>query len=130
MNEEAVQQSIRLDAADFNSYLWRNNVGALPDHRGVPVRYGLANDSAKLNKEIKSSDLIGITPVIIQSQHVGMMLGVFTAVEVKHPGWNHGKKLTEHEQAQLNYINLVRQAGGFAGFANSIEDYRKIIGVR
>ena len=71
MIETDVQASIRLEAAGKGIVLWRNNVGVLMDQRGRPVRYGLANDSERVNSVTKSSDLIGIKPLAIQDYHVG-----------------------------------------------------------
>ena len=45
----AVQAAVRLEAARMGILLFRNNVGALIDVRGIPVRYGLANESTQIN---------------------------------------------------------------------------------
>ena len=76
-NESTIQAKVRLDASKLGWRLWRNNVGVLMDSRGVPVRFGLANDSAGVNKIIKSADLIGIRPVIITQDMVGKVIGQF-----------------------------------------------------
>lgn len=132
MKESPVQQRIRLDAAYMNINLMRNNVGVLMDSNGRPVRYGLMNDSAELNRAVKSSDLIGPTPVFITPQMVGYTLAVFTAVECKESGWTFpnqtNRKEYERCMAQAAFHDIVRKAGGFAGFATSVEDWRKIIG--
>lgn len=113
---EVRQQSlIRLDAADCNVWLTRNNVGALVDARGVPVRYGLANESKAQNEQVKSGDLIGIRPILIGPQHVGQLIGQFVSVEAKHQTWVY--KGDKHETAQLNWANFVISKGGFACFA-------------
>lgn len=115
-SEAAVQQEVRLAAAKAGKLLWRNNVGVLKDQRGVPVRYGLANDNKALNEKIKSSDLIGISPRVVQPEHVGQVWGLFYAEECKPGGWVY--TATEHEQAQLQFINLVLAHGGIARFNN------------
>ena len=56
-SESRQQSLIRIDAADSGVWLTRNNVGALTDERGIPVRYGL-NESKEQNKAVKSADLI------------------------------------------------------------------------
>lgn len=117
-SEAGVQQSIRLQCA---GRLWRNNVGVLMDDRGIPVRYGLANDSSRVNRSIKSSDLIGITPITLG----GVTVGVFTAIEVKGPSWKY--RGTEREVAQLKYINLAQSLGGIGVFATSLQDYTTAI---
>lgn len=112
---EVRQQSlVRLDAAKCGVWLTRNNVGALLDERGVPVRYGLANESKEQNKAVKSADLIGIRPVLIGPQHMGTVIGQFISREVKHEGWRY--KGDKHEVAQLAWVNFVLSKGGDAAF--------------
>ncbi len=124
-SEAGVSQRCRLKAPHNSGILWRNNVGELPDRAGTPVRFGLANDSKKVNKVTKSSDLIGVTSV----EWCGRTFGVFTAVETKAPKWIFGRSASalDREQAQLNYINIVRSFGGIAGFATSAEDYTNLV---
>lgn len=125
MSEAALQNAVRLEAARRGIYLWRNNNGALPDSRGVPIRFGLGNDSAKINEVLKSSDLIGIMPVIIQPYHIGMRLGVFMSSELKEPNWRGPRN--KHERAQENWINLINQNGGRGGFVSSMDDFFKLL---
>ena len=114
LSEAAVQNNVRLANAQRGTVLWRNNVGVLPDARGVPVRFGLANDSKKLNDACKSSDLIGIESVHITADMVGAVIGRFVALECKHGGWKYAN--TPREQAQVNYIRIVNSLGGRASF--------------
>jgi hypothetical protein len=102
--EEANLVRVRLEATRAGWHLWRNNSGVAYDPRGVPVRFGLANDSAKLNAAIKSSDLIGIKPG-----------GQFVAIEVKRGGWEYSG--TKREQAQKKFLDLVAAMGGYAKFS-------------
>ena len=106
---------VRIEAARMGVHLWRNNVGALMDSRGVPVRFGLLNESPALNKRIKSADWVGIRPLRIEHHHVGMVLGQFIAREIKRPGWTYTG--TGREPAQLEFLQLVRSLGGDAAFA-------------
>ena len=116
-NSEAyIQSAVRLEAARKGLKLWRNNVGSFNDERGIPVRYGLANDSKKLNATIKSGDLIGWRPVLITSAHVGSMIAQFVSRECKQPGWSY--KGDDHEKAQLRWIEVVNVDGGDARFAS------------
>lgn len=114
-SESLVQSAIRLEASKKGLLLMRNNVGVARDKTGRPVRYGLCNDSKKLNKLVKSSDLIGIRPVCITPAHVGQIIGQFVAREVKEEGWQYTGD--EHERAQLNFLNIVTSRGGDAQFA-------------
>lgn len=115
-SEGAVSNAVRMEASRKGMLLWRNNVGALRDERGVPVRYGLANDSAALNKRIKSADLIGIEPVRIEPRHLGQVIGRFLSVETKEQGWHF--TATAHEVAQQAWATRVIAAGGRALFVN------------
>lgn len=113
-SESAVQSAVRLEAARKGVRLFRNNVGALLDSRGVPVRYGLANESKQINDKVKSADLIGWRPVLITAAHVGTVIAQFTSRECKHPGWHYTGDA--HEQAQLAWAQLVASGGGDAAF--------------
>ncbi len=123
--EQEVDQLIILEAAKYGVHLWRNNSGMLYNSMGTPVRFGLGNDSAKRNEVMKSSDRIGPTPVIITQSMVGQLIGVFTAVESKSEDWKYTG--TPREVAQKNFIDIVLKNGGYAGFANSVDQFRKII---
>jgi hypothetical protein len=114
LSEAAIQNQYRFKIAKEGGVLWRNNVGALLDARGVPVRYGLANESKAMNEVLKSADLIGIRPVTITSGMVGTKIGQFVSAEVKTSGWAYAG--TAREKAQRNWLELVRSLGGEANF--------------
>lgn len=126
-SEDEVQQRIRLEAPKIGVTLWRNNTGVLKDETGRPVRYGLANDSKKLNEEFKSSDLIGFTPVVITQEMVGRTMAIFTAVEVKAEGLKN-RKLDKRAIAQTNFITFILRKGGFAGLVHSVDEFMKVVG--
>jgi hypothetical protein len=127
--EDIVQADVRFWAARYwQALLYRNNNGAFKDERGRWVRFGLGNDSKKMNQHAKSSDLIGMTPILIQEHHLGRILGVFTAIECKKEGWN-PNNMDDRAKAQARYHEIVRNKGAIAGFASSVEDMNKIIGV-
>ena len=113
-SEAGVQQAVRFNAASAGCILWRNNVGALEDKDGRHVRYGLCNDSAKLNRNIKSHDLIGIRPRLITPDMVGTTIGQFMSREVKAAGWTY--RGTDREVAQAAFGALVNIKGGDAKF--------------
>lgn len=118
-SEAAVQAQVRLEAARKGVKLWRNNVGVLPDARGVPVRYGLANDSKRLNDACKSADLIGWRPLLITAAHMGTLIAQFVSRECKLPGWKF--KGDAHELAQLKWAQAVTADGGDAKFCSGEE---------
>lgn len=117
-SEAAVQAAVRLEAARKGVRLFRNNVGALIDSRGVPVRYGLANESKGVNQSIKSADLIGWRPLLIEQHHVGQCVAIFVSRECKKVGWRYTGD--DHEQAQLAWAQLVTAGGGDAAFCTGV----------
>lgn len=106
-SEARISSEIRLGSANIGAMLFRNNNGVAFNPDGRPVRFGLGNDSAKLNDVFKSSDLIGFNSV-----------GRFVAVEVKASGWRF-KENDDHEQAQRNFLDTVVKHGGIGLFATS-----------
>ena len=116
MNERDIQNLVRLEASRRGWRVWRNNVGVLIDSRGVPVRYGLANDSSQVNASVKSADLIGVRPVLITPEHVGGLIGQFVSIECKAEGWS-GRGNDKHEAAQRKWAQLINDLGGYAIFS-------------
>lgn len=115
MNESTVQAQVRLLASTQGWRLWRNNVGVLIDSRGVPVRFGLANDSKQVNSQVKSGDLIGIRPVLITPDMVGRTIGQFASRECKRSGWVFNPN-DARDVAQMCWIDVVSSLGGDAKF--------------
>lgn len=115
------QQQVRLNVAKQGAQSYRNNVGATPsrcpdcDAPQRPVRYGLANDSAQLNKQIKSSDLILAIPRVITPDMVGTTIAQFGSIECKRPGWKYTGK--GREAGQAAWLALINSLGGFATFS-------------
>ena len=119
--ENQLKAWVRLNAqSEFQSLMMRNNSGCLPNpHTGNPVRFGLGNDSKQANTVFKSSDLIGITPVKCPCGHT---YGVFTALEIKRPGWVQNLSNLEHI-AQQNFITTIKRKFGIADFIQSKEEF-------
>lgn len=113
-SEAAVQAAIRVKASLYGFRLWRNNVGVLRDDAGVPVRFGLANDSHMVNAVCKSGDLIGCRPRVVQPDDIGKTIGQFVSFEVKRSDWRYTG--TEREKAQANWAALILSLGGDARF--------------
>lgn len=114
-SEAAVATQVVLEASQLGIRLWRNNVGAGHLDNGSYIRWGLANESKDMNKMIKSSDYIGVRPVLITAQMVGSTIGQFVARETKEAGWTYSGD--DHEVAQFNFIQFVNSKGGDAKFA-------------
>lgn len=111
--EFKAQALVILKAFEMGFALYRNNSGvAREEHRHI--RFGLGNDSPKINKVWKSSDLIGIGPN-----------GRAMWIEMKKPGWVY--KGTEREIAQANAINDINKRGGIAFFCTSVEEFERIV---
>lgn len=113
-SEAWAQSQVRIEFGKTGGRAWRNNVGALKREDGVPVRFGLANDSAMINRVLKSGDLIGIKPRIVTQDMVGQLIGQFWSRECKEPGWRYTG--TAREAAQLAWVNLILRMGGDAKF--------------
>jgi len=132
MKEQGIQNLIRIFMSGIGIVNWRNNTGTgwvgkatriqkncsvtlMPGdvviRNARPLRSGLCKGSA---------DVIGITPVFITKDHVGRTLGVFTAVEVK-------SKTGKPTADQLNFLQQVEKAGGYAGIAKSNDDIDGIV---
>lgn len=113
-NEQDVQNIEKLKASKAGGFLTRNNSGCFQDDLGRVIRYGLFNESHKINTVMKSSDLIGGVPITITEEMVGQQILQFIAAEAKSTGWTY--KGTSHEKAQLNFINYINKLGGRAYF--------------
>jgi L-rhamnose isomerase len=126
MNESEVQEEIQKGAVYYGTQFMRNNSGAFQDATGRSIRFGLGNISKKHSENIKSSDLIGFTCVLITPEMVGKTIAVFTAGEIKKEGWKRNLKDTR-ENAQAAFINWIRSKGGIANFLTSITDFHRTI---
>lgn len=105
-SEMSVLRACRLEADRLGGVLWRNNSGATFDRNGRMIRYGLGNDSKKLNRDYKTPDLVGIAPG-----------GRFWSAEIKRPGWSGVSN--DREKAQANAGRHIQALGGLFTFATS-----------
>jgi len=130
--EAYVQSSVRLEASYLGDmYLWRNNVGAgamvrikdLCDTCAEKVdrrviRWGLANDSKKLNERMKSADLVGLRKVLITPDMVGSFIGQFYSRECKREDWVYSG--TPEELAQVAWATTINSLGGNAKIVKAV----------
>lgn len=111
-SEKDILNNIMLLATRLSARLFRNNIGSYKSHTGHYIKYGVCNPGG--------SDLIGWTRVKITDEHVGKTIAVFTAIEVKTENVKPTKE-------QLNFINVVRASGGYAGIAYDLEEAQTIL---
>lgn len=111
-SEQAIQQNILLTCSRGDVRLLRNNCGSYKSPTGTFVKYGVGNPGG--------SDLIGLRTVTITPEMVGQRIGQFVAVEVKRPG---GRTTEQQEQ----FLAMVRQRGGLAGVARSVDDAQALL---
>jgi hypothetical protein len=81
------------------------------------------------------SDIIGIKTVRVADLVAAGVeeVGVFTAIEVKKPGWRppgEDAKSYRHYAEQKKFVEAVRERGGLAFFATSIDEVIDAIGAR
>lgn len=118
ISEAAVTSRVLLEASQKNIWLLRNNVGAVELPNGRVLRYGLANESKQQNQILKSSDLIGIRPVLITERMIGHLIGQFVAREMKPENWRYTG--IKHEIGQLAFHHACISRGADACFANKV----------
>jgi hypothetical protein len=120
-SESNVQAREMLRAARRGAWVLRNNSGAFQDKTGRLVRFGLGNTSKQFNAMCKSSDLVGIEPVLITPDMVGTVIGRAYARECKPEGWRFNPN-DPHEVAQKRFIDKINQMGGNAAFTTGTEN--------
>lgn len=127
--EAKSSQIVRLRASEWGARLFRNNNGMAYSPTGQPIFFGLGNEGRDGNKVMKSSDFIGVTPVLITPEMVGKTIGVFTSIEVKAEGFkirdSYNPKSREYAQDKWN--QMVCMNHGIAGFASDTYQLDMII---
>ena len=112
-SEHEVNHAIRDALKGYqHGKLWRNNRGVVELHNGQRLRYGVGPNGA--------ADWIGYRTIVVTPGMVGQRLAVFTAVEAKRPG-------ALPDEAQQQFIELIRDAGGRAGVASSADAALEIL---
>ena len=112
-SERSIQRSIQFNLNKQPGVrVFKNDVGMATLNNGSKIRYGLRPGS---------SDLIGWTSREVTPEMVGNMVAVFTAVEVKKPG---ARGASDN---QKTFIRNVREAGGIAGIARSVDEANELI---
>lgn len=145
--EADVQAAIRIEAGRLGVLLWRNNRGAMEDTNGRVVRFGKGNDSPQVDRRLKSSDLDGQVTEIWRHPITGELCEIARSlhVECKSPGWKfpdawRNSTPDEIEKtrapaspegrrtlAQWRWLKLHHDAGALAGFAQSVDDFHRIL---
>ena len=117
--ESDVQKNIRKLATLEGGRLLRNNVGVAvfppkgtkPPPGSRRVAYGVGGKGG--------ADLIGITPLVIGLEHVGLCVGIFTAIETK------GQR-TKIEETQEKFAAMVSKAGGLSLITKDPNDFTRL----
>lgn len=142
MIERSIQENIRHELSRGPVRLFRNNVGMgwaggasnrrvtrvtadNLDHIRWELRPGdvIVPAARPLHAGLQegSADLIGWRSMIIIPPMVGQTVAVFASVEVK-------SLRGTAQQAQINWAEQVKTAGGIAGVARSVEAARSLLG--
>jgi hypothetical protein len=124
MKETNLLKKIQMHLSKFNNVrVFRNNVGqgwvgksthnngTVVIQNARPLHAGLV---------VGASDLIGFTSIKITESMVGKKIAVFTAIEGKTP-------IGKPSPDQLNFIRVVKEAGGIAGVARTPEEAEEMI---
>ena len=121
--EAEIQQLVQIEGPRLECILMRNNSGAFKNQDNRWVRFGLGNIS---KDSPKSSDLIGITTVVITPDMIGSSVGIFTAVEVKAEDWK-PSETNKREKSQIDFLNWVKLRGGIGIMCNSVDQFKTLM---
>ena len=127
MTEADLMRQIMIDVSATGARAFRNNVarGVVGDvewPRTVRRVVVQAGDAVVRNARVLhaglcegSSDVIGVVPVTIRQEHVGLTLGLFLALEVK-------SESGRPTPAQTNFVAMVDKLGGLGGIVRSSDE--------
>jgi VRR-NUC domain len=127
-NETLITRQIMLALGKLRTLkIFRNNIGTAWQGqrvtiKGVPTHYTILKDARPVHFGLceGSSDLIGWTEIIVTPEMIGKKICMFTALEVK----TGSGRISE---AQLNFLEVVKAAGGVAGIVTSDEEATKLV---
>lgn len=135
MSEAPVVKRVMLEASRIGSRLLRNNRGQFYTIDGVQrliaaAKSGEVKSMVEAMKRLRvtragleapgSSDLVGVHPLKITPEMVGMTLGVLLIAECKAPGWVGPSDAHEIEQA--HFIHTMNGFGAIGFFISNHED--------
>ena len=124
LSERQIQTQILLQCGRGDTRLFRQNVGQGWVGRMIRQQAGTVELAAARPLHAGlcegSSDLIGWRTVEVTPDMVGQRVAVFTAIEVKTET---GRPTPE----QLKFLDAVRNAGGIACVARSVEDAERAL---
>ena len=106
MSEGSLLKQIQVALSNAGARLFRNNVGRYKNSSGHWIQYGLA---------VGSSDLVGWRSIKVTQEMVGQTVAIFAACEVK-------TKAGRLTQDQNNFLEVVKQSGGIACVARSVDE--------
>ncbi len=117
---------------EAGAVLWRNNVGLFYQGRAKTIKEA---GMVKVNVgdvilsrprrvhcglDVGSSDLIGLTPVVVTPAMVGRTVAIFTSPEAKEPG-------EEPEPHQWDWIKAIQAHGGISFYFTSEEEAKLLL---
>lgn len=111
--------------------LIRNNVGCLPDERGIPIKYGLGAGSPDLVGAITFGGVNTCEPSTLGSTALAVLrtmrpIAITVAIEVKKPDARHAKGLphrwAKRDRAQPAWHAMARKRGVETAVCKSAED--------
>ena len=132
MSETKLMKDIQVSLTPYGVRMFRNNTGQLWSGQSkrftslAHVKVGPGDVVIRNARPMKfglctgSSDLIGWTTYEIKPEHVGAVVAVFTAIEVK----TSTGKLSE---TQEKFLKVIKGSGGFAGVARNLDEAVSVI---